>query len=238
MSSNGAFWPVGNLWLMKTLPADHKPSDEYKQLQPHQRSVKDVFNTVIGLTPKILLAWALLPSFMAPLASGAAAHISLSWMLPIVLRDLAGSFAICFLWEYVLYQSPLRSKLHKYKMNAEYPRPAQIRHDQFHTFFCVLCASAIEITTMHLYATGRFAGGMTAFFGVAVASNLAWVLTTTYWRLTHFWLVHRMMHPWKTTFVPDLGKLLYRHVHALHHKSYNPTTWAGLSMHPLEGERE
>ena len=29
MSSNGAFWPVGNLYLMATLEEDHKPANEY-----------------------------------------------------------------------------------------------------------------------------------------------------------------------------------------------------------------
>jgi hypothetical protein len=41
----------------------------------------------------------------------------------------------------------------KYKMNATYPKLAQIRHDQFHTFFCVLTASMVEAVTLHLYAT-------------------------------------------------------------------------------------
>lgn len=31
------------------------------------------------------------------------------------------------------------------------------------------------------------------------------------------------------------GRILYKYVHSLHHKSYNPSTWAGLSMHPVEG---
>ncbi|CAE8643181.1 unnamed protein product [Polarella glacialis] len=42
------------------------------------------------------------------------------------------------------------------------------------------------------------------------------------------------MHPWKTSSVPDVGKFLYRHVHSLHHKSYNPTAFSGTSMHPVE----
>lgn len=33
---------------------------------------------------------------------------------------------------------------------------------------------------------------------------------------------------------PDVGKFVYRHVHSLHHKSYNPTAWSGTSMHPVE----
>ena len=34
--------------------------------------------------------------------------------------------------------------------------------------------------------------------------------------------------------VPDVGKFLYRHVHSLHHKSYNPTAFSGTSMHVVE----
>ena len=30
------------------------------------------------------------------------------------------------------------------------------------------------------------------------------------------------------------GAFLYRHVHSLHHKSYNPGPWSGLAMHPIE----
>lgn len=34
--------------------------------------------------------------------------------------------------------------------------------------------------------------------------------------------------------LPDVGKFAYRHVHSLHHKSYNPTAFSGTSMHPVE----
>ena len=52
----------------------------------------------------------------------------------------------------------------------------------------------------------------------------------------HFWAVHRVMHPWGWSLpvVGDVGGLLYRHVHYLHHLRYNPGPWAGLSMHPVE----
>jgi len=242
MSSNGAFWPIGNIVTIHGLADDHKPNNEYKNLQPHQSAMNDLFQTVIGLTPKIILAYLLLPFFMAPLESGAAAKLDLSWetfewVWPIAIRDLVGSYAICFSWEWLLYSSPYATKMQKYKMNEKYPTTAQIRHDQFHTFFCVLTATAVEVVTLHLYATGKFANGAEPFFGTTAltTANVAWVALTTYWRLTHFWFVHRMMHPWKTKTFPDIGKVLYKHVHSLHHKSYNPSTWAGLSMHPIEG---
>ena len=46
--------------------------------------------------------------------------------------------------------------------------------------------------------------------------------------------MHRAMHPWKTTSIPDIGKFLYKQVHSLHHKSYNPTAFSGTNMHPVE----
>ena len=74
-------------------------------------------------------------------------------------------------------------------------------------------------------------------------------LDLTLSRIPHFHAMHRAMHPWKTTSIPDLGKFLYRQVlndrsilqyflhiqvHALHHKSYNPTAFSGTNMHPIE----
>lgn len=44
-----------------------------------------------------------------------------------------------------------------------------------------------------------------------------------------------MIHPWKMKSVPDLGYYLYKYVHYYHHKSYLPTPWNGLSLHPVEG---
>ena len=65
-----------------------------------------------------------------------------------------------------------------------------------------------------------------------------------YWRDCHFFFCHRFMHPWfdkKTRatsswkpWVPDVGQFMYEHVHSLHHKSYNPGPFSGLSMHPVE----
>jgi hypothetical protein len=46
------------------------------------------------------------------------------------------------------------------------------------------------------------------------------------------------MHPWfpknNKGMVPDVGRFLYKHVHSLHHKSYNPTAFSGTNMHPIE----
>lgn len=61
-----------------------------------------------------------------------------------------------------------------------------------------------------------------------------WALMLCHIREPHFYLIHRFMHPWRNPYLPDVGKFLYRHVHSLHHKSYNTTALSGTSMHPIE----
>ena len=67
---------------------------------------------------------------------------------------------------------------------------------------------------------------------------IVWTVTMLYWRIFHFWFIHRNMHPWwnrKNGLAQgDIGAFLYRWVHAHHHKSYNPTALSGISMTPVE----
>lgn len=61
-----------------------------------------------------------------------------------------------------------------------------------------------------------------------------WALFLEHVREPHFYSVHRVMHPWRVEGIPDVGRWLYKHVHSLHHKSYNITSFSGTSMHPVE----
>ena len=61
-----------------------------------------------------------------------------------------------------------------------------------------------------------------------------WLLFIPHVREPHFYCIHRVMHPWRTKYIFDFGKFLYRHVHSLHHKSYNTTAFSGTNMHPVE----
>jgi len=78
--------------------------------------------------------------------------------------------------------------------------------------------------------------------------NILWIVLVTHWRVPHFYLIHRLMHPWKTAkthggtggigmimdMIPDIGRILYKYIHSIHHKSHNPTAFSGTSMHPVE----
>lgn len=170
-------------------------------------------------------------------AFGRAKILEFGWMWPIIVRNVVATWLICGCWDYLLYfgfgSEALKKKLHKYKYNPQYPSMAQIRHDAIATTIASLTAAAIEIACCHLWCTGA----LPAFepsLSKQPLRNFLWAVTITHWRIPHFWLIHRMMHPWKTTAVPDFGKVLYKYVHAMHHKSYNPTAFSGTNMHPVE----
>lgn len=169
-------------------------------------------------------------------AFGPAASLSADWIVPIFARNMLGAWFICGLWDYFLYGSPLADKLHKYKLNPKYPSKAQFMHDAFYTTTATMMGSILEVAMCHLWAIGAvpFQRDMTE----TPIQNLLWAVTITHWRIPHFWAIHRGMHPWykkgERTVLPDIGRFLYKHVHSLHHKSYNPTAFSGTNMHPVE----
>eukprot|EP01051_Picozoa_sp_SAG22_P001729 SAG22_NODE_71_length_22540_cov_8.918052_13_plen_340_part_00 len=81
---------------------------------------------------------------------------------------------------------------------------------------------------------------LTARTGLWIVWFVAAGMITTQFRGIHFFTVHRGMHPWFKRGATglrgqlDLGRFLYKWVHSLHHKSYNPGPWSSLSMHPVE----
>lgn len=108
----------------------------------------------------------------------------------------------------------------------------QMRHDAAVTLFASFTGSLVEIVLCHLWASGQIA--FDNDFPGNFWPTFALGMTVTFWRIPHFHAIHRGMHPWRTTTIPDVGKWLYRKVHALHHKSYNPTAFSGTNMHPVE----
>ena len=91
--------------------------------------------------------------------------------------------------------------------------------------------SLFEIVLLHLWGTGKlsyFVNWRDHPWSIAF-----WLFGMYYWRDTHFYWIHRAMHPWRVEGIPDIGKWLYVKVHSLHHKSTNPSAWSGIAMHPL-----
>ena len=223
-------------------------------------TLEDHVGVLTGSLPKLFVAhavWLLL----AWAADGGRrfATLEAAWILPIVLRDLVITFATASFCDFVSYSpaSPWYDVMTAFKFTPERAdgrpetllglmRTTQQMHDMFWSTLSTLISSALEVAVLHLWATGRLglpaaplAGSLEWYRDVP---TVLWVLSMPYWRLAHFYSVHRMMHAWHTRSssswlvrqVPDVGHWLYKNVHELHHKSKNPTAWSGVSMHPVE----
>ena len=197
-----------------------------------------------GLEFALALAYYL---FFWPWAIARAGVVSADWVAQVFAYTLLCGWCLYAFWHALLYLSPVaRGPVRGAKFNAEDPYAveaggrATLAREVLLTTAGLAQSAAWQCAYMWLLASGRlpyvrdFAAGGAA----AVAFNVASVLAVTYWRQLHFYAVHRFMHPWWSASAGlaqgDVGACMYRWVHSLHHKSYNPGPWAGLSMHPVE----
>ena len=102
--------------------------------------------------------------------------------------------------------------MHKVKFNPAYPKASQLPHDIFWSLVSTVISSLWEIAILHAWARGVVSLATPAHWWSDPAT-LAWLISMPYWRLSHFFFVHRAMHKWGTTSVPDIGAFLYKHVH-------------------------
>lgn len=224
------FWPVAHiLRAVSIMPSEQPPapvveSGMFANVESHLSTFCGAIRSYCLAYVAIYLLWdeSQYPAF------GPGKELALSWIIPILLRNLTATWVICGFWDWWLYYSPLSPRFAKFKINPIMPTNKQILHDAFHTTSATLCGTALEVLMCYGWSNG--------LLPLHRADNhvltLLAALTVTHWRLPHFYLIHRMMHPWKRS--PDIGKFLYVHVHSLHHKSYNPTAFSGTSMHPVE----
>ncbi len=231
-------------------------------------TLEDHLGVLTGTLPKLFVAqavWHLLQWARDDGARFAALDTSKGgWIQAVFVRDLIITYLVAGFcdWKWSA-SSPFHAVYEALKFTPKYSHNetrhllgfipvSQLVHDMFWSTCSTLIASAFEVAVLHAYVTGGrgfaapFAAG--AMSGANVASwwlhwpTLLWLFTMPYWRLAHFYTVHRMMHKWFTRSspywivrqIPDFGEFLYRHVHGLHHQSKNPTAWSGVSMHPVE----
>lgn len=246
-----AGWPLRNLVNMATAdPAPKKAVDEKGnfsggKLRPYHDRFSDYVAVQFSSLPKIaitVLVWMYTVDFDA--AARGWDWSMTGWEMKIVWRDLFLMVAIAGVWDWILYFSPLKDRLTPYKFNKKYPKWSQLSRDIFWTTCATILAAGQEILLMKWWATSKalpswFLPYDTPFFGNEHTPYfLLWTATMLYWRIFHFYCIHRAMHPWfdrKLGLMDgDIGAFLYRYVHAHHHKSYNPTAFSGFSMTPVE----
>lgn len=168
---------------------------------------------------------------------------SWTWMLPVVLLNLAVEGIFYGGWHWYLYDrvTANSSKIDVLKFNKNNPYSGEfglsnLNRERYYTTLGFLQSSCWEMLAIRMWAIGSpiLKPHYLDFWAFPLYS-VAQVLIVPYWRELHFYLAHRMIHPWRfEIFGTDPGKVLYTKYHSLHHKSNNPGPWAGLSMHPVE----
>jgi len=219
-------FPINNILVMAT-------KNFSKDFQPPKiggvASLTEHIKAFFGTFPKIIIS-AVCWYYIFPLTK--CINYEIDWILHIVLRDLAIMWFLGGAWDLILYwpKSPFYKSLMAVKFNKEYPSWDLFKFCIFWSNVSSFVGSIIQILYFHLLARNILPQTSELF----TVNTFIWILTLNYWRISHFYFIHRFMHPWKTKYIPDFGKILYQLVHSLHHKSYNPTAWSGVSMHPVE----
>lgn len=74
----------------------------------------------------------------------------------------------------------------------------------------------LEIVALNYYASGAIKNYYMDLFEHPYVS-FAWIFLIPFWRDSHFYVIHRFIHPWNTVWIPDLGHYLFEYSHYLHH---------------------
>eukprot|EP00656_Telonema_subtile_P018787 TRINITY_DN20199_c0_g2_i1.p1 TRINITY_DN20199_c0_g2~~TRINITY_DN20199_c0_g2_i1.p1 ORF type:complete len:270 (+),score=43.11 TRINITY_DN20199_c0_g2_i1:56-865(+) len=111
----------------------------------------------------------------------------------------------------------------QFKFNSKYP-PLTLVRTEIWRCVCSLCIVSTLDTI--IYASAH-TGGLPLLSWNQPAGLSDWLpaVSVLLWADFHFYFMHRTLHevPW-----------LYRNVHKVHHESYNPNPFSGLSFHPIE----
>jgi len=131
----------------------------------------------------------------------------------------------------LLYVKPQRSLFHPFKLNGNYPPfnlvLLEIGRSARGVAICTLYSAIIN----SLHMTGSLPSSLTPdMFLPDEDGNLSMnvqvfgALIIYLWGDFHFYWTHRLLHT----------RWLYRSVHMIHHQSFNPDPFSGLSMHWVE----
>ncbi len=221
-----AAWPLLHVAAMLALPAggDNKsagagdkpaapPPPAAPRAKGYTLSPLAHAQVVFASLPKLAVALAAYAA-LGPLSNWAA--LTLPLVAAVVLRDLAVTWATAEGWHWVVTSSPMAAALGAVKYNPAPPKPAQVNSERFWSSVSTLISSALELSLLWTWANVA-AGTLPAWVPAGVAAwvprpawetwfpgsslwlhapTVAWVVAMPYIRITHFYFVHRLMHPW------------------------------------------
>lgn len=159
----------------------------------------------------------------------------MEWIMKIVARDLVYNIIFINIWAwYVDWNASTHEKLNAVRFIKESPSRDSYWREVPNTISTILFGSLFECLALNWYANdvvtnyymNHWEHPWWSFFWIGCMSS---------WRDGHFFVIHRMMHPWNTAdskyfivrCIPDVGQFLFKYGHSLHHLSENTTIWSG-----------
>ena len=233
-----ATWPLG---AVVSLALDARSSSvgdaRSTKSSPHATLLEHV-GMQFGCVPRLLLAvWVYAVQLRG--WQTFATTFAAAWVVPIVARNVLLAWVVGGVTDGLLLSpwSPWAKGMARHKYSEQSARfwtrngTGPIIRDVFWSTVSACIAAAGEVALLHAMATGRVAYHADAAapwwrHGPTVLLMLSWPYTQN----IQFYALHRLLHPWGTTSIPDVGAFLYKHVHSLHHVARNPSAFSGISM--------
>jgi sterol desaturase/sphingolipid hydroxylase (fatty acid hydroxylase superfamily) len=243
-----ASWPLGSIAACALDSAREKklPANTFEAPHPFA-TLQEHIAMQIGCIPRLIFVYFVYAGYGDWRTY--AKTLSSSWILPLIARDVGLCLFVGLVDSFLFLSdfSPFKKSMerHKFVMAGSPPRYPLVAKESNGTsgllreaFWCCCTAAlagAMEAGVLHAFATGRFTALYSGDAWWTDARTVFFMVTWFYTQNVQFYTMHRLLHKWGTTTIPDIGQFLYDHVHSLHHKSRSPTAFSGISMHPVEG---
>jgi Delta7-sterol 5-desaturase len=110
-----------------------------------------------------------------------------------------------------------------HRLISQWPTPRDVRRELAYSASTLLIFASLGVVTMAGVLQGQL-----VIYREPGQYGLWWLLASLplllIWHDAYFYATHRLLHT----------RLLFRYVHAVHHRSRQPSPWASYSFHPLD----